>query len=143
MSELYAINVYDTTTGKERIVHVCKEVYDEFRRGEWRIDKNDGKHTANETQFSALHGGEDGAYENFHEFVDYDSNPEDLLLRSLMIEKLYSAIAHLEKADREIIEALYFQELSERKLADKNSVSCVAIHKRKKRILEKLKKLLV
>ena len=30
MSELYAINVFDTTTGKERVIHVCKEVYDEF-----------------------------------------------------------------------------------------------------------------
>ena len=115
MNNLYTINVYDTTTGKERIINVCKEVYDEFRRGEWRIEKNDGKHSANETQFSALIGGEDGAYENFHEFIDYDSDPSELLLKAMMIEKLYSAFEHLEKAERELIDALFFQEISEGK----------------------------
>ena len=143
MSKLYAINVFDTTTGKEKLIHVCKEVYDEFRRGEWRIEKNNGKHKANETQFSALLGGEDGAYENFHEFVDYESNPEDLLLHSLMIEKLYSALEHLDKAERELIDALFFQDLSERKVAEKYRVSCIAIHKRKQRILKKIKEFLI
>ena len=142
MSELYAINVFDTTTGKERVIHVCKEVYDEFRRGEWRIEKNDGKHKANETQFSALLGGEDGAYENFHEFVDYESNPENLILHSLMIEKLYSALDHLEKAERDLIKALFFEEISEGKYAKEHRVSQQAVNCRKKTILKKLKKFL-
>lgn len=143
MSELYAINVFDTTTGKERIIHVCKEVYDEFRRGEWRIEKNDSKHKANETEFSALIGGDDGAYENFHEFVDYEFNPENLILHSLMIEKLYSALDHLEKAERELIEALFFEEMTEREYAQKTGVCKNSIHKKKKRILENLKKFLI
>ena len=143
MSELYAINIFDTTTEKEKVIYVSKEVYDEFRRGEWRIEKNDSKHTANETQFSALLGGEDGAYENFHEFVDNEANPEKLVFRSIMIEKLYHALDHLEKADRELIEALYFQELTEKKLAHNLLVSQQAVHRRKMRILEKLKKFLV
>lgn len=143
MSDLYAIKVLDTTTGKERIIHVCKEVYDEFRRGEWRIEKNDGKHNANETQFSALLGGEDGAYENFHEFIDYDSDPSELLLKAMMVEKLYSALEHLEKAERELIDALFFQEMTEREYAKKKGVCRNAIHKRKVRILENLKKFLI
>ena len=143
MSELYAINIFDTTTEKEKVIYVSKEVYDEFRRGEWRIEKNDSKHTANETQFSALLGGADGAYENFHEFVDNEANPEKLVFRSIMIEKLYHALDHLEKADRELIEALYFQELTEKKLAHNLLVSQQAVHRRKMRILEKLKKFLV
>ena len=142
MKELYAINVFDTTTGKERTVYVNKEVYDEFRRGEWRISKNDDKHSAFETQFSALLGGEDGAYENFHEFADEDANPERLLMEQLVIERLHSALALLDQADRELIEALYFKELSERKFAEKKKVSCVAIHNRKVRILKKLKEIL-
>lgn len=142
MQELHAINIFDTTTGKERTVYVSKEVYDEFRRGEWRISKNNDKHNANETQFSALHGGDDGAYENFHEFVDEDANPEKLLMEQLVVEKLYSALALLDQADRELIEALYFKELSERKFAERKKVSCVAIHNRKVRILKKLKEIL-
>ena len=143
MNNLYTINVYDTTTGKERIINVCKEVYDEFRRGEWRIEKNDGKHSANETQFSALLGGEDGAYENFHEFIDYDSDPSELLLKALMIKKLYSALEHLEKAELELIDALFFQEMTEREYAKKKGVYQSAINKRKLRILEKIKKFLI
>lgn len=143
MSKLYAINIYDTITEKEKVIYVSKEVYDEFRRGEWRIEKNDSKHKANETQFSALLGGEDGAYENFHEFVDNEANPEKLVFRSIMIEKLHHALDHLEKADRELIEALYFQELTEKKLAHNLLVSQQAVHRRKMRILEKLKKFLV
>ena len=142
MSNLYAINVYDTTTGKERIINVCKEVYDEFRRGEWRIEKNDGKHGANEKLFSALLGGEDGAYENFHEFIDYDSDPSELLLKALMIKKLYSALEHLEKAERELIDTLFFQEISEGKYAKEHCVSQQAVNCRKKTILKKLKKFL-
>ena len=143
MSKLYAINIYDTTTEKEKVIYVSKEVYDEFRRGEWRIEKNDSKHKANETQFSALLGGEDGAYENFHEFVDDEANPEKLVFRSIMMEKLHHALDHLEKADRELIEALYFQELTEKNLAHNLLVSQQAVHRRKMRILEKLKKFLV
>lgn len=143
MSKLYAIKVLDTTTGKEKIIHVCKEVYDEFRRGEWRIEKNDGKHNANATVFSSLLGGEDGAYENFHEFIDYDSDPSELLLKAMMVEKLYSALEHLEKAERELIDALFFQEMTEREYAKKKGVCRNAIHKRKVRILENLKKFLI
>lgn len=142
MNNLYAINVFDTTTGKERTIYVCKEVYDEFRRGEWRISKNNDKHNANETQFSALLGGDDGAYENFHEFIDEEANPERLLMQQLVIERLHAALEVLDQADRELIEALYFKELSERKFAEKKQVSCVAIHNRKKRILRKLKEIL-
>lgn len=142
MNKLYAINVFDTTTGQEKIVHVCKEVYDEFRRGEWRIQKNDSKHKINETEFSALLGGEDGAYENFHEFIDFDSDPSELLLKSMMIEKLHSALELLNKADRELIDALFFQEMTERTYAEKKGVYRNAIHKRKQRILENLKNLL-
>jgi transketolase N-terminal domain/subunit len=40
----------------------------------------------------------------------------------------------------EILTALYFDEMSEREYAKQNSVYHNAIHKKKKRILEKLKK---
>jgi len=143
MSELYAIKVFDTTTGKERNIHVCKEVYDEFRRGRWRIHKNDDKHTANATVFSSLLGGEEGAYENFHEFIDYDSDPSELMLKAMMVEKLYSALEHLEKAERELIDALFFQEMTEREFAKKCAVTQATVHKKKQRILEKIKKFLI
>lgn len=76
MKKTYTLTVFNTCTSQCEDVEVTKEVYNEFRRGEWRIDKNDDKHRANETPFSELIGGDDGAFENFSEFIDNSQNPE-------------------------------------------------------------------
>lgn len=64
MTKTYTLTVFNTCTSQYEDVEVTKEVYNEFRRGEWRIEKNDDKHRANETPFSELIGGDDGAFEN-------------------------------------------------------------------------------
>ena len=58
MEKQYEVTVFNTCTAKYEVVEVSQEVYDEFRRGEWRISKNDDKHSSNETPFSALVGGD-------------------------------------------------------------------------------------
>lgn len=82
----------------------------------------------------------------------YRIDPELLLTRvlglkiehaHLSLEKLYSALEHLEKAERELIDALFFQEMTEREYAKKKGVCRNTIHKRKVRILENLKKFLI
>lgn len=75
-NEINSLTVFNPMTGLYEDVEVTKEVYDEYRRGEWRISKNDDRHSANETPFSALVGGDEGSFENFHEFVDLEHNPE-------------------------------------------------------------------
>lgn len=142
MSKKYYLYVHNTMSGKTEKVEVAKEIYDEFRRGEWRISKNNSKYSANEIVFSSLLGGKEDLYENFHEFIDCEANPERILLHQQMIEDLYLAIEHLSKVDRLLIKMLYFDGLSERELASIYSVAQTTIHKKKRRILKILRKFL-
>lgn len=70
MEKTYRVLVFNTMTGEFEEIELPKEIYDEFRRGEWRIQKNEKKKSKNETPFSSLIGGEETAYENFDEFID-------------------------------------------------------------------------
>ena len=57
----------------------------------------------------------------------------------LMLDKLRSVIPMLSEIEQELIQALFFKGLTEREYAKECGVSQVAIHKRKSRILAKLK----
>lgn len=61
---------------------------------------------------------------------------------SLMAEKLRECMMLLAEDEQKLIREIYFAGLTERDLAEKYRISQVAVHKRKHRILEKLKKLL-
>lgn len=41
MAKTYTLTVFNTCTSQYEKVEATKEVYNEFRRGEWRIEKND------------------------------------------------------------------------------------------------------
>ncbi len=72
------------------------------------------------------------------DFIDID---EQIDLK-IMSEKIHSFLQTLSDKDREVIIALFFNEQTERELAKQMGVSQVAIHKRKVRVLEKLKNFL-
>lgn len=142
MTKTYTLTVFNTCTSHYEDVEVTKEVYNEFRRGEWRIEKNDDKHRANETPFSELIGGDDGAFENFSEFIDNSLNPESIFAEHTHIKALYSAMSMLSDSDKQLLQAIFFDGLTEREYADLTGVFRNAIHKRKVRILAKLKKIM-
>lgn len=73
----------------------------------WNIKDNNESYYAHEIQLSSLIGGEDGAYENFQEFLDDSEDPEKLHEKQEQIEALYAAIAGLNKADRQLVQALF------------------------------------
>lgn len=142
MSEKYFVTVWNTISCQYEETAVSKEIYDEYRRGEWRISKNDDKHSANETPFSALIGGENGNYENFSEFISDETNPEKQILNECSRQELHKAIASLNAEDRALIVALFYKGLTEREYAAQLGVFRNAVHKHKIRILTKLKKYL-
>ncbi len=141
MTKTYTLTVFNTCTSQYEDVEVTREVYNEFRRGEWRIEKNDNKHRANETPFSELIGGDDGAFENFSEFIDNSLNPECIFAEHAKIKALYSAMSMLSDVDKQLLQALFFDGLTEREYAELTGVFRNAVHKRKVRILAKLKKI--
>ena len=82
-----------------------------------------------------------------------DFNGEDILpdksepldeqvVQKIMTDKLKSALPLLAEDEQKLIREIFYENLSERSIAEKYDVSQVAIHKRKVKILEKLKKIM-
>lgn len=142
MAKTYTISVFNTCTSQYETIEVTEDVYNEFRRGEWRIAKNEDKHNANETPFSQLTGGEDGLCENFHEFINTDDTPETVLFRELALEELNLAINLLDTPDRELIYAIYYEGLTMREYAVKIGKPLMTTQDQKTRALKRLRNFL-
>lgn len=139
MAKTYEVTVFNTVTQKYEKVSVSKEVYHAYKRTGWNIKDNNESFYAHEIQLSSLIGGEDGAYDNFSEFIDDSQNPELLFAQQEQIEELYAAINKLCNSDRELIIAIYFEGMTERSYASKSGIPAMTVHDRKIRALKRLK----
>lgn len=74
--------------------------------------------------------------------IDKEQDIEAIVEKKLMLDKLHNSLSLLSPEERRLIRAIYFEDLTEREFAKKQGVSQNAIHKRKQRILEKIKKIL-
>jgi len=73
------------------------------------------------------------------QFVDPDTNVEEEAIRKLMVQKLRESLSLLTAEEYELILALFFENKTEREYAENLGVYHNAIHKKKLRILQKLK----
>jgi len=80
--------------------------------------------------------------DNARQFADERESVEETVLRDMAEERLHNAITRLSKEDRFLITALFFEEKTERDVAAILGISQQAIHKRKSKILDKLKNIL-
>lgn len=71
-----------------------------------------------------------------------DEDISEIVTNNMLIEKLYRCIQLLEISEQELIRALYFEGFSERQLSAYRGIPQKTINNRKKKILQKLKKLL-
>ena len=106
----------------------------------WGWDADFCRWYAHEIQYSALIGGDDGAYENFREFVNTEDTPENACLEESVRQSLHNILGLLTPDEYHLIYALFFQGLSEEAYGRKIGASQQAVHKRKIRILKKIKK---
>ena len=106
----YQVWVLNTFTNKHEKCVVTKEQYDAFRRTGWNIQDSDDSFKAHQSVFSCLKGGADGAFENFHEFMDDSDAPLNNILSQQRLSALQSAMRSLNPLHREVIELLYFHE---------------------------------
>lgn len=74
--------------------------------------------------------------------VDTSQEIDDAVIHRIMLDKLRDSFVLLSDEEQKLIHEIYFNGLSERNLAEKSGVSQVAIHKRKIKILDKLKKII-
>lgn len=125
---------------ENQIVEVTEEVYREYYRMDRReryLVERDRKHGV--TFYHAL-DNEDMNGEEL--FADIHADVEEHLIEKEERDTLYDALLLLNERDRELIEELYFNEMTERELAEKLGIRHQNIHKRKMRILRDLKKYL-
>ena len=76
------------------------------------------------------------------DFAAEQESVEDTAIRRLMSDKLHKALDKLSGSDRALIDALYFQGMTERKYADISGIPQKTINDRKNRTLIKLRKIL-
>lgn len=74
--------------------------------------------------------------------VDLETNVEEQVTNKIILEQLHNAFLLLSEEEKEVITAIFKNNLTERELAKKKGVYHNAIHKQKNRILEKLKNFL-
>ena len=77
--------------------------------------------------------------DNAEQFADRHESVEDMVLRRISIERLYKALDTLTEKERKLIEALFFEKMTEREVALSLGISQPAVHKQKNKILKKLK----
>lgn len=122
---------------ENEVVDVTEEVYQAYYRmknHEDYIERRDREHEL--AHYHALDSGDINGEE-----ILSDSRV-DVLAELVANEErmaLWEAIGQLKERDRELIQELYFNERTERELAEMLGVRQPAIHKRKVRILETLK----
>lgn len=136
------ICVYDTVSRRYVELEVNEEIYHAYMRTEWNIRDNNESFYDHEIQFSALIGGQNEAYEKFHEFVSEKDSVENAVLNKICCERLKKCLDELSVQDRELIYLLFFEGKTERECAVFLKTSQQNIHKKKGKILCKLNKLL-
>ena len=134
--------VYNTFTGKNERGDVSLEIYQGAQRSAWRIRNGNRKFSRHEILFGNLTGGEANAYENFKEFMDTEMSPDVVFEEKEKLQALYAAIHSLSSKDQALINALFFEGLTERGYAARLGVQHNTIHKQKLCTLMKLKNLL-
>ncbi len=136
-----------------QFVEVADDVYEVYTKGSRKM-----RYFENDLKTERFVVGKDGQLErtipsredsldrlmedNAQQFSDECESVEDIVFRKISVDKLHTALSQLPKQDYDLIQALYFEERTEREYAEQLGVYRSAVHKRKTRILEKLKKLL-
>lgn len=124
------------------LVEVTEEVYLTYYRMRRRSSAVQEKDTYNGvTSYDALDTADTLGVDNIP-----DSNSpsvEDVVMSSLLQEKLHRCLAQLSECEQNMLYALYFQGMSEREVARATGMPQRTLHDRKRRVLAKLKKMMI
>jgi RNA polymerase sigma factor (sigma-70 family) len=116
-------------------VPVSEEVYSAFKRPAWVERKRRAVRADRERSMDAFM--EDGL-----ELPDDRALVAEIVEDKLLLDMLFAALAELTEDERGLIDALFYEDKSERQIAAETGRSKTSVHKQKARILDKLKKML-
>ena len=133
-------------------VEVSRELYEVYYKGQRKekyftedLKREHTKINYNTGETIVVPSRED-SYERLIEaekqFIDGIESVEDIVIRTIMLEQLKKVLTKLSDEEMEIIQALFYQEISEVELAKQLGIARTTLQSRKYKILEKLKKLL-
>ena len=130
--EKYTINI------QGKLIEVSEDVYYAYfrmeRKERWQEQK---KQEHGVVSYDALDNGEMVGAENVADLNI--PSMEDLAIAKELNDRLHHAIAALPKAERELIQAIYYEGMSEREYAKKRGISQMGANKQRRKILSKLK----
>ena len=133
--EKYLINI------QGQLIEVSPDVYYVYfrmrRQEQWQEEK---KKEHKVLSYDALDTGESQGIENIEDTTA--PTMEEIVSARELRDRVRNAIALLPKAERELIQAIYYNELSEREVAAREGVSQNKINKQRQKILSKLKLIL-
>lgn len=122
------------------LMEVTEETYRDYYRDKRRQRYIDERSRLNgDVSYNALDTDETLGEDVF---ADEKTDVEAEVINKMTVAELRKAFLLLSPDERELITAIYIQNLTEREYAKQKGVYHNAVHKRKLRILEKLKKFL-
>ena len=124
---LYADKLFLPLYG--RLMEVSKEDYAEF----YRAKRRQKTLPSREDSLDRL------MEDNAQQFLDSHESVEDIVIQKISAEKLHMALLRLPKKDQELIYALFYEEKTERVYAEQIGVSPSTVHRRREKIIKKLK----
>ena len=116
-------------------VPVSEELYRAFKRPLWAERKR--RQVRAERELSLEQFAEAG-----FDVPDESALVDEIVEDKLLLEMLMAALAELTDDERDLIHALFYDEKSEREVAQESNRSKTGVHKQKEKILNKLKNLL-
>jgi len=143
MEQKFEIVVEDSLSGKTVIVEMeDKDIYDTCRRTNWNIEKNDQKHFTNTIPFNCLIGRDNGDLESFHEFISYDEDPCEKIIKSQEPSEVNKVIEMLPSRERKVIFLIYFRNKTASEVAIQLNMTKRNVNYTRKKAEEIIKKIL-
>lgn len=129
----------------EEIIEVLRETERKMQYQEYDLKAEQTIIDHESQQIIVLPGRED-SYERLTEqdiqFLDEEEKVEDQVMQKIECEMLHKALSLLSEKEERLICLLFFEERTEREVADMMGIYHNAVHKQKKRILQKLKNIM-
>lgn len=126
-------NYYILIDGIE--IPVSEEIYREYYQPVWREAWR--ANTRSRKEYSYERMIEDGM-----QIADPEKLIEEIVADKLMLDKLFLALEMLSEDERDIIQYLFYDERTERDIASEFQIAQQTLHKKKNRILKKLRHLI-
>lgn len=129
----------------EEVIEVLKETERKMQYQEYDLKAEQTIIDQDEQQIKTIPSRED-SYERLIEldiqFLDNGEKVEDQVIQKIQCEMLHKALSFLSEEEEKLIRLLFFEERTEREVAEAMGIYRNAVHKQKKRILHKSKNIL-